>query len=101
MPRTSRTSRSSGRHTPTVSDPSTSRHSQRPPSPLSPARKSRLDEKKEMQGLNDRLATYIERVRSLEIENSSLQQQVGGGSTRLQYTVYVLHLVQSSTIWLS
>ncbi len=35
-----------------------------------------MDEMKEMQRLNDRLALYIERVRSLELENNSLTQQV-------------------------
>lgn len=45
-------------------------------SPLSPTRLSRLQEKAELQGLNDRLATYIDRVRQLELENRSLNIQV-------------------------
>ncbi|KAM6409723.1 lamin-B3-like [Rhynochetos jubatus] len=45
-------------------------------SPLSPARLSRLQEKEELQQLNDRLAAYIERVRVLEADKSALQQRV-------------------------
>nr|CAB58234.1 lamin B1 protein [Danio rerio] len=44
--------------------------------PLSPARISRLQEKEELQQLNDRLAAYIDTVRSLESENSVLQIQI-------------------------
>ncbi|XP_063820312.1 lamin-B1 isoform X2 [Pseudophryne corroboree] len=44
--------------------------------PLSPTRISRLQEKEALQQLNDRLAVYIDRVRSLESENSVLQLQV-------------------------
>ncbi|XP_059422889.1 lamin-B1 [Carassius carassius] len=44
--------------------------------PLSPARISRLQEKRELQQLNDRLAAYIDTVRSLESENSLLQLQI-------------------------
>ncbi|NXK89584.1 LMNB2 protein, partial [Formicarius rufipectus] len=40
--------------------------------PLSPTRISRLQEKEELQQLNDRLAVYIDRVRSLELENDRL-----------------------------
>lgn len=63
-------------------------------SPLSPTRLSRLQEKEELQQLNDRLAAYIERVRALEADNSVLQQrlaerQAGSdrelGSLRLHY----------------
>ncbi|XP_072715889.1 lamin-B1 [Ciconia boyciana] len=46
------------------------------PSALSPARMSRLQEKEELRQLNDRLAVYIDKVRSLETENSALQRQV-------------------------
>ena len=42
----------------------------------SPARISRLQEKEELQGLNDRLAAYIDRVRFLENENNRLQVAV-------------------------
>ncbi|MGL4545986.1 MAG: hypothetical protein ACRCUU_10650, partial [Plesiomonas sp.] len=45
-------------------------------SPLSPARISRLQEKQELQQLNDRLAAYIDAVRRLESENGALQLQV-------------------------
>ncbi|CAI5787055.1 laminlamin-B1 [Podarcis lilfordi] len=44
--------------------------------PLSPTRISRLQEKEELRELNDRLAVYIDKVRSLEIENSALHLQV-------------------------
>ncbi|XP_053285903.1 lamin-B2 [Pleuronectes platessa] len=40
--------------------------------PLSPTRISRLQEKQDLQHLNDRLAVYIDRVRSLELENDRL-----------------------------
>lgn len=53
---------------------SSSQHS--PASPLSPTRHSRLAEKAELQNLNDRLATYIDRVRHLEQENARLSVQV-------------------------
>ncbi|KAM7327880.1 lamin-B2 isoform X1 [Alexandromys fortis] len=43
-----------------------------PATPLSPARLSRLQEKEELRELNDRLAHYIDRVRSLELENDRL-----------------------------
>ncbi|XP_075267455.1 lamin-B1 [Opisthocomus hoazin] len=42
----------------------------------SPTRISRLQEKEELRQLNDRLAVYIDKVRSLETENSALQLQV-------------------------
>ncbi|XP_056614226.1 lamin-B2 [Triplophysa dalaica] len=44
--------------------------------PLSPARISRLQEKEELSSLNDRLAVYIDRVRSLELENDRLHVKV-------------------------
>lgn len=50
--------------------------SSRPASPLSPTRHSRLQEKAELQGLNDRLAAYIDRVRNLETDNARLSIEV-------------------------
>ncbi|XP_065716597.1 lamin-B1 isoform X1 [Patagioenas fasciata] len=47
-----------------------------PVTPQSPTRLSRLQEKELLRQLNDRLAVYIDKVRSLELENSSLQFQV-------------------------
>lgn len=44
--------------------------------PLSPTRISRLQEKEELRALNDRLAVYIDRVRSLELENDRLLVKV-------------------------
>ncbi|XP_029108647.1 lamin-B1 isoform X1 [Scleropages formosus] len=44
--------------------------------PLSPTRISRLQEKEELRQLNDRLAVYIDKVRSLESENSVLHLQI-------------------------
>ncbi|XP_059490217.1 lamin Dm0-like [Neocloeon triangulifer] len=45
-------------------------------SPLSPTRYNRLQEKVELQNLNDRLAVYIDRVRQLETENSRLTREI-------------------------
>ena len=45
-------------------------------SPTSPSRITRLQEKEEMQNLNDRLVIYIDTVRRLESENSRLQNIV-------------------------
>lgn len=47
-----------------------------PLSPVSPSRMSRLQEKDELRHLNDRLANYIERVRSLEADKSVLRLQL-------------------------
>lgn len=66
---TQRTS-SASTSTPVVSSPG-----RRGRSP-SPARISRLQEKEELQGLNDRLAAYIDKVRHLENENSRLMVAV-------------------------
>ncbi|KAK9746713.1 Lamin Tail Domain [Popillia japonica] len=53
-----------------------SQTSARPASPLSPTRHSRLQEKADLQNLNDRLACYIDRVRYLEAENNRLTREV-------------------------
>ncbi|XP_055667086.1 lamin-L(III)-like isoform X1 [Falco peregrinus] len=42
----------------------------------SPTRLSRLQEKEELQQLNDRLVAYIERVRALEADKSALEQRL-------------------------
>lgn len=55
---------------------SSSVHIGRPSSPLSPTRHSRLQEKADLQNLNDRLACYIDRVRFLEQENSRLTLEI-------------------------
>lgn len=44
--------------------------------PLSPTRITRLHEKQQLRELNDRLAVYIDKVRSLESENDVLQLQI-------------------------
>lgn len=55
---------------------STARSAGRATSPTSPTRTSRLQEKEELQHLNDRLACYIDRMRHLENENSRLTQEL-------------------------
>uniref|UniRef100_A0A914X3G0 IF rod domain-containing protein n=1 Tax=Plectus sambesii TaxID=2011161 RepID=A0A914X3G0_9BILA len=45
-------------------------------SPLSPTRLSRVQEKETLSCLNDRLASYIDRVRQLESENNRLTVQI-------------------------
>lgn len=50
--------------------------SPRPGRPLSPTVISRVQEKNALASLNDRLAAYIDKVRTLEIENSRLSRMV-------------------------
>ncbi len=45
-------------------------------SPVSPTRITRLQEKEEMQSLNDRLCIYIETVRNLQSENHRLKTEI-------------------------
>ncbi|XP_056428118.1 lamin-L(III)-like isoform X2 [Hyla sarda] len=58
------------------STPRTTRSTASAASPGSPTRLSRLQEKEELRHLNDRLAAYIERVRSLEADKSLLRLQL-------------------------
>ncbi|XP_022067262.1 lamin-B1 [Acanthochromis polyacanthus] len=44
--------------------------------PLSPTRITRLQEKQQLRDLNDRLAVYIDKVRSLESENDVLHRKI-------------------------
>jgi len=62
----------------TTSTPQSSSFSQSPRAdrPPSPTMISRVQEKNELAGLNNRLATYIERVRQLETENTRLTRIV-------------------------
>lgn len=75
-----KTRKSMGTPAPSQPPPSTSTpygsSPQKKGTPLSPARMSRMQEKLELQNLNDRLATYIDRVRFLESENNRLSLQV-------------------------
>ncbi|XP_040273760.1 lamin-B2 [Bufo bufo] len=59
-----------------TSTPSRSAPARGASTPLSPTRITRLQEKEELQHLNDRLAMYIDRVRSLELENDRLMLKV-------------------------
>lgn len=43
---------------------------------FSPSKRTRLQEKAQLSGLNNRLAAYIEKVRSLEAENAALSMRI-------------------------
>ncbi|XP_065333393.1 lamin-C-like isoform X1 [Cloeon dipterum] len=62
--------------TPAVATPAASSSRSAAASPLSPTRYNRLQEKVELQNLNDRLAVYIDRVRQLESDNSRLTREI-------------------------
>nr|CAC13107.1 nuclear lamin L1 beta [Urochordate sp. AZ-2003] len=59
-----------------MSTPKVQQRREFPSTPLSPSVASRKDEKEQMVNLNNRMAVYVEKVRSLESENSRLQIRV-------------------------
>lgn len=50
---------------------------------LSPTRITRLQEKDDLCNLNDRLAVYIDKVRSLEMENAGLRMRITESETEI------------------
>ncbi|GAA6103622.1 lamin [Tachysurus ichikawai] len=54
---------------------------------LSPTRITRLQEKEDLCNLNDRLAVYIDKVRSLEIENAGLRMRITESETEVNREV--------------
>ncbi|XP_056330733.1 lamin [Danio aesculapii] len=50
---------------------------------LSPTRISRMQEKEDLSNLNDRLAVYIDKVRSLEVENAGLRMRITESETEI------------------
>lgn len=75
-----RSSRKGGaaRNTPQPDDAASTTNSEksRRTTTLSPTRFSRIQEKHELQNLNNRLAAYIDRVKYLETENSKLTHEL-------------------------
>lgn len=61
--------------TPVEAQPQVSSTNNRPTSPVSQVLSSRVEEKRNLQHLNDRLAQYIETVRSLQSENELLHNR--------------------------
>ena len=65
----------------------------------------RNDEKKTLGHLNDRLAQYIDRVRSLELDNGKLQTQVTDIETWYMFHlktfiyIFLLRLRYSYALW--
>ncbi|KAJ7985572.1 hypothetical protein DPEC_G00353470 [Dallia pectoralis] len=55
--------------------------------PRSPARITRLQEKEDLCNLNDRLAVYIDKVRSLEVENAGLRMRITESETEISREV--------------
>ncbi|KAJ8354599.1 hypothetical protein SKAU_G00221660 [Synaphobranchus kaupii] len=51
--------------------------------PISPTRITRLQEKEDLSNLNDRLAVYIDKVRSLEVENTGLRLRITESETEV------------------
>ena len=67
-------------------------------SPVSPSRVSRLQEKEEMQNLNDRLAIYIETVRRLESDNNQLRMQASRYEETAQKEVHEIKNLYESEL---
>ncbi|XP_022184556.1 lamin Dm0 [Nilaparvata lugens] len=85
-------SRASSTPRPETPQPSSSGNQGKSGSPLSPTRYGRLQEKADLQNLNDRLAIYIDKVRHLETENSRLTREV---RTSQEYTTREVTNVKS------